>query len=155
MKPIFKVSLFVMVLTFGAASARAETASPTASAHAGTVGAVCPGQWESQDCLKAVSESNMVLAANYMETLVNRNLKPESEKIKQHCAASTAATQGEYPAYAMKSAFTECANMISDVSDLTGVTPDVSHYQILVGSVLCMDKDQRCAVIEQGLRSQQ
>lgn len=119
--------------------------------HARRIAGVCPDQWETQNCLRTISESNLVLAATYMEDLQTQGYDQASDKIEQHCAASTAATQGTYPVYAIKSAFTECANMIYDVSEETDVLPDQSHYQLLVGPVLCLHNDRRCNAIEQGL----
>jgi hypothetical protein len=109
------------------------------------------GKWETQPCLKAVSESNLAFASNYIKTLRQRGKGQGGEKIKEHCAASTAASQGESPAYAMRSAFVECANMVFDVSEQTGVLPDQSHYQLLVSAVQCLDKSQACKAIETGL----
>lgn len=119
--------------------------------HAERVSKFCPEHWETQECLSAVSESNLVLAANYAGVLEKRGKKSHLENLKQHCAAATAGSKGEYPAYAMRSAFVECANIIVDISDATGIDPDKSHYQLLVGAVLCLDEDRRCDAVEQGL----
>jgi hypothetical protein len=84
--------------------------------------------------------------------LQEQKLNDAAEKIKQHCAAATAAREQEFPAYAMKSAFIECANMMSDVSDETRITPDLSHYQLLIGATMCLNKDPGCAEITKTLR---
>jgi hypothetical protein len=120
--------------------------------HAKQVSRACPGKWEAQPCLKAVSESTLVLASNYAANLQQKGHPKQVEMIKEHCAAATAARQGEFPANAMRSAFVECANTIVDTTDQTGVAPDASHYQLLVGPVLCLDGDRRCAFIEDGLK---
>lgn len=127
-------------------------ASEEALASAQLLGEYCPGQWESASCLKAVSQSNLVMVSNYGGALQESGKAQAAEQIKQHCAASTAGTEGDYPAYAMKSAFIECANTISTVSEQTGMTPDLSHYQLLVGATMCLDKAAGCANIEQTLR---
>jgi hypothetical protein len=145
--------LTLALLTLSPAMARAEAVpSATALTYAKLLGQSCPGQWESQTCLKAASQSSLTLAANYGGALQERKLNAEAEDIKQHCAASTAATQGEYPAYALKSAFIECANTMSDVAAKTSIDPDVSHYQLLVATVMCLDKDAGCVEIEKTLK---
>lgn len=131
--------------------ARDKTPSKAATSHAGRVADVCPEHWETPECLSAVSESNLVLVANYGATLDKRGKKKSLEQLKEHCAASTAGSRGDYPAYAMRSAFVECANIIVDISNATRIEPDKSHYQILVGSVLCLDEDRRCSYVEEGL----
>lgn len=119
--------------------------------HIRAVARSCVGNWESQECLAAVSRSALDLAARYAEELSNAGHDFAIELIKEHCAAGTAAAEGEYPAYAMKSAWTECANIMSDISEATGLNPSTSHYQLLVGPVLCLDKDMRCKSVERGL----
>ncbi|MBU0859509.1 MAG: hypothetical protein KJ667_06205 [Alphaproteobacteria bacterium] len=116
------------------------------------LGEYCPGQWESAHCLKAVSQSNMVMVSNYGAALQESGKKQAAEQLKQHCAASTAGTEGDYPAYAMKSAFTECANTIGDLAGQTNLKPDLSHYQLLVGATMCLDGAAECAPIEKTLR---
>lgn len=148
------LSLLTLALfAFAPTPSHAEAVpSATALTYAKSLGQVCPGQWESQPCLKAASQSSLALAANYGGALQEKKLNAEAEEIKQHCAASTAATQGEYPAYAMKSAFIECANTMSDVATKTTLDPDVSHYQLLVATVMCLDKDAGCVEIEKTLK---
>ena len=109
------------------------------------------GKWEEQGCLKAVSENNLVMAANYGAALQEGGHDADYELIKEHCAASTAATRGEFPAYALRSAFVECANMIYDVSESSGLKPEPSQYQLLVSAVQCLDKSPLCRAIEKGL----
>lgn len=129
-----------------------KTASNTALEHAKRVATACtPGKWESQPCLKAVSENNLVMLANYGEALQKHKKNESWELLKDNCAASTAATKGEYPAYAMRSAFVECANIIYDITESTRMVPDQSQYQLLVGAVQCLDKTVACNGIEKGL----
>lgn len=140
---------FCAALIFsGSATANAQQISPQVLAHAKQIGQTCPQKWETQGCLAAVSSSNKTLAVNYMRALEAKGNKPAMEQVKQTCAAATAATEGEYPAYAMQSAFTECTNSLYDISQKTGVLPDQSHYQLLVGSVLCLSKAPQCAALE-------
>ena len=112
----------------------------------------CIGNWDSQNCLKAISESNMIMVSEYGAMLQETNQKAAAETLKQHCAASTAATKGNYPAYAMKSAFTECANTIYDVTAQTKTDADQNRYQVLVGATLCLDGDARCKAVEDGFK---
>jgi hypothetical protein len=100
--------------------------------------------WSSNGCLRTLSESNRVMISNYMETLDREGQTQFVELVKNSCAASTAAEQGTYPADAMKSAFIECANAISDVAEASRLAPDLAHYELLAGSILCMSNDRRC-----------
>lgn len=155
-----KATLAILLLTatilLPHTNAQAQFITPKASKvsiqHAKIVSKACIGNWESQPCLKAVSESALVFAANYGAKLKRRGKSKSMETLKQHCAAATAASQGEYPAYAMQSAYTECANIIYDISEETKVTPDQSHYQLLVAPVLCLSKARECKGIESGLK---
>ncbi len=109
------------------------------------------GRWEEQACLKTISENTLVMAANYGATLQGRGKNKASEILKEHCAAATAATKGEYPAYAMRSAYVECVNKIYDLTESTKMSPDLSQYQLLVGAVQCLDKSTACTGVETGL----
>ncbi len=130
-----------------------NSVSQAVRSYAQKISRVCPGNWEAYPCLQAVSESTLVMAANYAGALKNRGYTAAVEKIKNHCAAATAAREREFPAYAMKSAYTECANMIYDVTEETGLKPDQSHYQLLVGPILCMSDDWRCETLEDQMRA--
>jgi len=109
------------------------------------------GKWESQPCLKAVSQNNLVMASEYSDVLGRSGKAQEAEFVKQKCAASTAASKEQFPAYAMRSAFTECVNAIPSVASATGVVPDQSQFQLLVAAIQCLDKTDACAAIEQSL----
>lgn len=110
------------------------------------------GQWETPACLKAISENVYIMASNYGAALQQRGKKADSERIKEHCAAATAAAQETFPAYAMRSAYVECANMVYDVTESSRVQPDLSQYQLLVGAVQCLDKTMACKAVEIGLK---
>ena len=142
----------VFAAAFGmATSANAQQVTPQVMAHAQKIASTCPGSWEQQTCLEAVSESNITLASNYAETLNNAGKSGQLEPLKQLCAASTAATEGEYPPAAMSSAFTECANGIYDISEQSGIKPDQSNYQLLIAAILCLNKDPQCGVLERSM----
>ena len=129
-----------------------NSASTIGMTHAFRIAQDClDNRWESATCLKRISESTLVMASNYAATLKESRKLMESKKLEQHCAAATAAAKQEYPAYAMRSAYTECANAISDIAGATNITPDLSQYQLLVGAVQCLDKTTACLGIEQGL----
>ncbi len=161
---ILAVSVFVVVGLFGL-SAHVDAAyvkkkaqptqnqpSSTAADFAGRVAQACVGgKWTQQNCLKAVSENNLVMASNYAAALKEAKKTSHSENVKEHCAASTAATKGEYPASAMRSAYVECVNLIVDTANATGMVPDQSQFQLLVGAVQCLDKTEACSAIEQAL----
>ena len=142
--------LFATVLSFSI-SANAKQVTPQVLAHAKKIASVCPGSWEKQNCLAAVSESNLTLAANYAQSLDSAGKPEQLEPLKQICAASTAATKGKYPPEAMISAFTECANCIYGIYQKSGIEPDQSNYQLLVGAILCLKKDPQCELLEHSL----
>ena len=134
------------------AALAAVAASQTATQAAQSIAAVCPGAWESPACLTAVSQSNFTLVSNYGAVLQKAKREAQAETLKQHCAASTAHREQAFPAAAMRSAFVECANTISDLADQTKISPDLDHFQMLVAPVMCMDKSKSCAQIEGGLK---
>ena len=156
LKKLALLGIILPALAFTPASAQtggAETPSAEALTYAKLLGAHCPNAWESDACLSAVSKSNLALASNYGAKLQENKQKDAAENIKQHCAASTAAAEGSYPAYAMKSAFIECANAISDTSIKTRIDPDASHYQLLIGATMCLNKDAGCENITKSLQA--
>lgn len=94
------------------------------------------------------------MAVTYGEDLKQKNKPKGAEYLKQHCAAATAGTQDTtIPAYAFKSAFTECANAIAEINKQLNIMPDASLYQLLVIAITCLseDKQQACSAIEQEL----
>ena len=135
----------VSALMAFAPAAHAQTASDASLAHASSVATACLGNWAGQPCLAALAESNMTLAAGYGSALEESGSKTAAEEIKQHCAASTAAREQTVPAYAMRSAMTECANAIGDVATRTGTLPDQSLLQLMTVGVWCLEADPRCA----------
>lgn len=129
-----------------------STPSSVTLQMAKNVGTNCPGHWDSPNCLSAVSSANLVMAANYAADLKNAGYEAEAEQIKDRCAAATAAREKTFPAYAMKSAFIECANLITDLSGKTGIRPDPSALQLLIAPILCLDNDPRCGTISDQLK---
>lgn len=136
-----------------AQNAGAETPSAESLTYARLLGAHCPNAWESDACLSAISKSNLALVSNYGAQLQENKQDSAAENIKQHCAASTAAAEDSYPAYAMKSAFIECANAMSDTATKTRIRPDASHYQLLIGATMCLNKDSGCDSITKSLQA--
>ncbi len=123
------------------------------SNDAGNIARSCPQQWEDEECLRATSQAALVLVSNYGGRLDQAGKKGHMETLKENCAASTAATQEDgIPAYAMKSAYTVCMNSIADVADASGVKPDPSYMQLLLATVLCMEKSPQCQMMELALR---
>ncbi len=150
-KKLALIGFMLQGLAFAPAYAQ-ETPSADAVTYAKLMGAHCPNAWETDACLSAVSKSNLALASNYGAKLQENKQDAAAEDIKQHCAASTAASQGSYPAYAMKSAFIECANTMSDTAAKTKIDPDLSHYQLLIGATMCLNKDAGCDSITKTLQ---
>lgn len=153
MKTYICTAIVSVALLFSAVTAQA--ASPASLTAAKSIAAACPGAWESPACLTAVSQSNYALVSNYGAVLQQAKLNTQAETLKQKCAASTAHREQAFPAKAMRSAFVECANSISDLVDQTKVSPDPDHFQMLVAPVLCLDKDKSCATLERGLKQYQ
>lgn len=145
-----------LFLLFGTSPVLAKTfyrspkEQPTIN-HVTNVSRACIGHWEKQSCLQSVSSTALTLTAKYAETLNQKGQDQAIEYLKEYCAAATAATKGEYPAEAMRSAYTECVNIIADLSDKTGMKPNPEYYQLLVGAVLCLNKNKNCTYVEQGL----
>ncbi|MCL4677275.1 MAG: hypothetical protein KJ017_01635 [Alphaproteobacteria bacterium] len=122
-------------------------------ADAQAIATACPGNWEAEECLKATSQSAMVLVSQFGASLEYEGYKAQMDPLKEDCAASTAATQQDgIPAYAMKSAYTVCANKIAEIAEITGVKPDPSYYQLMIASILCMDKNPQCRMMESSLK---
>lgn len=119
--------------------------------HVRNMSAKCRGRWETQGCMKTLSNVSLVMVSNYAADLKNHNHMAAVETLKQHCAASTAALQVKVPAYAMRSAMTECVNHISDLNDQTGLRPDPNFSQMIVGAILCIDKNMACFLMEMQL----
>lgn len=113
----------------------------------------CVGNWENEACIKELSSLSMDTTTNYAEALDAGNKKSAMEDLKQNCAAATAALKISVPAYAMKSAITQCVNSIYDINNTTLIKPDLNLYQLLVGSVMCLGKDIACENIEASLLS--
>ena len=152
---LFAVFAFLSLAVLCLQPVQAQYVKPQASSvsvgHARSVAISCIGQWESQRCLQSLSESALVLISNYGAALQEAGKMQELELLKENCAASTAARQGEYPAYAMKSAFTVCSNTIYDIWEKTQIMLDQSHYQLLVAPIMCMNSPRKCKSIEAGL----
>ncbi|MBI2234543.1 MAG: hypothetical protein HYU57_06115 [Micavibrio aeruginosavorus] len=146
-----KISIFAFLLIASSPAMAQNTPSATSLQYAQQIAKACINQWEAQTCLGAVADSNMVLLSNYGADLQSRKMEAEAEALKQHCAATTAASRQQVPAYAMKSALTECANTITDLAARTGVQPDPSHFQLLIAPLLCLGGDPACAALSDQL----
>jgi hypothetical protein len=112
---------------------------------------MCPQKWETQECLSTVSKISLGMAEAYEVSLKEAGHDAFIPEMKNLCAASTAASQGEYPANAMRSAFTECANGLYDLSQKTGIKPHEQAYPFLVMAVICLSGDEQCAMLEANL----
>ena len=119
--------------------------------HVRNMSAQCKGKWETQGCMKTLSNVSLVMVSNYAADLKRHNRLSAIESLKQNCAASTAALQIKVPAYAMREAMTVCVNHISDLNDQTGLRPDPNYSQMIVGSILCIDKNMSCFLMEMQL----
>ncbi len=108
----------------------------------------CPNIWEEKPCLQSLAVLSHTMATDYSDRLEKAGHGDALEPLKQHCAAATAAAEIDVPAYAMKSALTECINHISDTTEQTEVPPDLNMYQLAVSAVICMNKDEKCKSIE-------
>ncbi len=124
-----------------------------ALSHMNNMASYCVSDWEKESCLKELSSVSMSMATNYASKLDAANKKDAMETLKQHCAASTAALKISVPAYAMKSALTECINNVFDISAATLIKPDLTLYQLMTSSVMCLGKEPSCKNIEERLLS--
>ncbi|QQG36903.1 MAG: hypothetical protein HYS17_03785 [Micavibrio aeruginosavorus] len=149
---LFTVFLFLLVMAAVAPSIARAGADPLVVQKTREVAAACPGAWETPACLRVLSQSNYLMLANYGAALQQQKHEVAAEQLKQHCAASTAHREQAFPAYAMRSAFVECANTISDIVDTTGLMPNQDLYRLLLLPVYCLDGHITCPVIEKTLR---
>lgn len=120
-------------------------------AYARNVYSSCAGAWKSMPCISTMAQLSKDMTINYAQNLEIAKQESYHEYLKQRCAASTAALQEKVPAYAQKSAMTECLNTISDLTESTGTEPDLNLYQLAVGGVQCLDKEGSCNVFEEQL----
>lgn len=118
--------------------------------YASSIANSCLNNWKTLKCYVAVSDSNLVLVANYISKLKTAGRAGDAEKVKQQCAAATAvrkfAEQGgkDLPVNAMSEALTVCINQMYDSIAATNVQPDMDHYQLLLVPTLCLRDDPRC-----------
>lgn len=114
---------------------------------------ICPGNWESQACLSTISQIVYKMVEKYEKGLDNISRSQYTPALREHCAAAVAAAYDEYPAYAMKSAYTACANGLFEMSEHIALKPQPEAYQLLVSAILCLSGDARCPEIEKQLIS--
>lgn len=153
---VFAMTMAVMALAFQPSPAKAQPGqqggeTKSAKELAGMMAQTCPGSWKADGCLKNISESVLHLAAGYAAALQNSGNSQAIETLKQKCAAATAATSQDVPAYALESALTECVNNIYGIQQSTGVSPDADLYQLAVVSTLCLKDNPECSGLEQQL----
>lgn len=148
------LGMALSVFPISQANAKAGV-SAIAMQHAKAVANQClDGQWAEQRCLRTVAKSNFDMVVQYADTLHKAGRDDQHELLKENCAAATVHDSSEdFPAYAHKSAYTECANTIADIAEKTGTKPDQSHYQLIVGAVLCLSGDPRCQNIENQMQA--
>lgn len=127
--------------------------SQSSQTHARTIAHACPQAWDTNTCKSALSETVLTLAGAYAETLNNAGHSADLEPLKQGCAAATAASKIEVPGQALASAMTECANIISDITQRTNTPPDKSLYQLLVFPLLCLKNEPSCPAFEGQLQA--
>ena len=143
----FLLSILVFLLCLSAphhAAASDAPLSAVAQNYAHQVAQKCPKQWEKQKCLKTLSSSALTMATLYGEALKSAKKPKGAEYLKQHCAAATAGTKEDnIPAYAFKSAFTECANAIDEINKQLNIAPDKSLYQLLIIGTICLSSDNQ------------
>ncbi len=158
--------IFLLFIAIGSYSVKAESEvsvssdsgeavdiSSTAISHVKNVSSKCLGNWKKQECAKEISAASMSMVTNYAKLLSDSGNKQYMEKLKQHCAASTAALEVDVPVYAMKSALVECINSIFDITEEALVKPDLTLYQLLIAAVTCIGEGKACKDVEASLRS--
>ncbi len=113
----------------------------------------CAGNWKSAQCITSLASLSKDIVVDYAVKLETAGQKAFHEPLKQKCAASTAALQTAVPAYAQKSAMTECLNAIADMSQASDVKPDLELYQLAIGALQCVDKEGSCEAFENQISS--
>ncbi len=111
----------------------------------------CAGVWKSAQCVSAIAALSKDITIDYASSLEQAKQEAFHEPLKQSCAASTAAIQTDVPAYAQKSAMTECLNAIADMTQASGVKPNINLYQLAVGGTQCLDQEGNCEAFENQL----
>ncbi len=152
MKSIVMLGLMVIYMAALPVQAQTSRADKEIIGYAKSMAKYCSqGQWESMRCLSIMSDSNKVLAANYMALLERSELLDAKEAVKNSCAATTAFNEVKgVTKEAIASAMTECANMIADVSGRTNVTPNANHFQLLFAPIFCYkEQAEQCAMVDQ------
>ncbi len=149
--PFFRI-ICVAFFCFFIMSYQAEAQSGASSASqalAAKISNNCIDSWSDPACMAALSDNVTVLASDYAARLKNAGYDDSVlEALKQGCAAATAASTQDVPVEAMRSALTECANLIVDINDQSGIKPDQSLYQLLTYPLLCYQEDPLCTVFE-------
>ncbi len=157
---IYKTTFFAFILfvaTLGSFAAVSAKSPPPLTAkekkYVRAVAENCSGQWQEQPCLATLARVSKHVTSYYAEDLHKKGRKGRLEPLKQGCAASTAAEKMEVPVYAMKGAMTVCANTISDITEATGISPNVNLYQLVIAGVLCLANDPQCPALEGRLQA--
>lgn len=149
MKPVwpgFILALFVI------APASAQT--DTARNYATQAAQACLTDWQSPACINTLSTSKLNMAETYSQTLERRGYTNAANLIFRHCHNGGVLDEPQpYPPYAMQSASTQCANAIAHVEGHTGIQPDMGQYQLMIGSVYCMEGDPRCQYVTDTLQT--
>ena len=148
------LTLFTLALMWPQGADAQKQVDQNVLRHAAGIASFCPGQWESDKCLKAVSLSNKDMGVMYAARLDAAGKKDSVEAVKNVCAAASVTeeeVEEEVPAYAFRSAYTECANGLYEISQATGIQPDPTHMQILISAVYCLNEAPQCAAIEKSM----
>lgn len=150
--PVIICALFMLN---GPAAAQDQAGAPSPQQFAAAYAQTCMGAWTGQDCLSLISTSNLLLAADFMNRLNAAEQSVAANTVRETCAAATAAREGQFPANAMTSAFVECANSLFTISDETGIDPDQSRYQLLIGPIFCLQdaQSENCQALETQLQT--
>lgn len=139
------------LISIGTAAAKPDALTTQQFGHVTAIHESCVQNWGDQSCMQSISATSKDMLEAYAVALEKSGHKAQVETVKNQCAATTAAAKTKVPAYAMKSALTECANTISDVVAEVTVQPDLVLYQLLVGSIFCLGKEEPCPVFEKGI----
>ena len=131
----------------------AQELSQQAIYHAGMIAKNCAPIWDNPNCIRSVGDSNYEFLSIYGAQLQYMKKDVFAENLKNSCAASTASRTDPVPAYALRSAMIECANAVSDISGKSGITPDLSHYQLMVAGTICLAGAPECQSIMEQLKS--
>jgi hypothetical protein len=103
--------------------------------------AICPGQWDSPECLNLIASASAILSARYSETLDRSGYGVDAEAVRTACDQTARQDGGQS---AMVEAFRVCNNAVIRAGRHTGIVAGIMDHNRVSGPLLCLDRLPRC-----------